>query len=69
MLSELNKLFKLIWRKKKMLWLLIMKRFFYSVGSGCFLDQTYPNLTKRFWRTHWCFDPGKKKKHTQLVFV
>jgi len=24
MLSELNKLFKLIWQKKKMLWLLIM---------------------------------------------
>jgi len=28
MLSELNKLFKLICQKKKMLWLLIMKRFF-----------------------------------------
>jgi len=28
MLSELNKLFKLIWQKKKMLWLLMMKIFF-----------------------------------------
>jgi len=32
MLSELNKLFKLIWQKKKMLWLLIMKIFFFTVS-------------------------------------
>jgi len=31
MLSELYKLFKLIWRKKKMLWLQILKIFVYSV--------------------------------------
>jgi len=31
MLSELHKLCKLIWQKKKMLWLQIMKIFFYSV--------------------------------------
>jgi len=31
MLSELHKLSKLIWQKKKMLWLQIMKLSFYSV--------------------------------------
>jgi len=30
MLSELHKLFKLIWQKKKMLWLQIMKILFFT---------------------------------------
>jgi len=31
MLSELHKLLKLIWQKKKMLWLITNQDFFYSV--------------------------------------
>jgi len=31
MLSELHKLFKLIWQKKKMLWLQTMKIYFFTV--------------------------------------